>query len=148
MPAQYSVRIRVSLRGFSSVGRAPPWHGGSQRSESAKLHVMADRKHVLIFLANASPQPWPCHFCGEDVWLQMENRNGARALLVHHLDDDHHNDVAENLVSCHRGCHTGYTMTKTMTGRTLTEEHKEKISKTLRDKRLKAGSNPACLTAS
>ncbi len=95
---------------------------------------MADRKHVLVFLANTHAQPWPCHFCGEDVWLEMGNRYGARALLVHHLDDNHYNDVAENLVPSHRGCHTGYTMTKTMTGRTLTEEHKAKISATIRSK--------------
>jgi hypothetical protein len=74
---------------------------------------MVDRtkpSYVLIFLANSPPQPWPCHFCGEDVSLLFRARSESmrRQLVVHHLNHDEEDNDLSNLVPCHFGCHTSH----------------------------------------
>ena len=38
----------MAQRGYSSVGRAPPLHGGCQRFESAYLHNMLHTKYPFV----------------------------------------------------------------------------------------------------
>jgi hypothetical protein len=72
--------------------------------------------HREIFFAVNGLGPWLCYGCGSTV------ERGD--LHVHHVDGDRCNDEIFNLVAMHNGCH----MKMTNSGRTLTLEHRTKIS--------------------
>lgn len=59
--------------------------------------VAERRRYRRAFLRHHGLGPWSCHGCGGEVTLQTLN--------VHHLDEDHMNEDADNLVPIHRGCH-------------------------------------------
>lgn len=58
-----------------------------------------------LFLANAAPQPWPCHFCSKAVPYVT---TGPDKFTVHHLDGNHSNDDLNNLVPAHGRCHKSH----------------------------------------
>jgi len=57
-------------------------------------------------------EQYRCYFCNEPLsWETFYPRSAGKQLddiTVHHLDHNHGNDVPENLVLGHRGCHRRY----------------------------------------
>lgn len=55
--------------------------------------------HGRVFIDHNGLGPHRCHFC--DVVM-------PKVEAVHHLDHDHSNNIPENLVASHSGCHSQY----------------------------------------
>lgn len=72
--------------------------------------VAIRQEHVLIFLANSDRQPWPCYFCGDDVFyvLGPAGQTARRGLVVHHVNHEETDHAIENLVPAHRTCHASH----------------------------------------
>jgi hypothetical protein len=51
-----------------------------------------------VFVDSNGGGPYECFVCHEPV--------SRRELRVHHVDHDHYNDVPDNLVAVHHGCHS------------------------------------------
>jgi hypothetical protein len=66
-----------------------------------------DAGYQKIFLEENGDGPWPCHFCGEDVFPAI-NRERRLTGCIHHLDEDRTNHAPENLVPVHLGCHSSH----------------------------------------
>lgn len=57
-----------------------------------------------------------CYFCRKNLmedeeWNKHGNSTGpklAAKITIHHIDDNHDNNVDENKALCHRSCHKGY----------------------------------------
>lgn len=80
------------------------------------------KAHQRVFVETNGPGPWPCHGC--DLPVDPDE------LCVHHLDEDHGNDVPENLVAMHLPCHTRLHIA----GKSKSEEHRRKLSDALRSR--------------
>ena len=61
----------------------------------------------IVFFNAYGDFPHPCYFCGEEVDGHVEPRDDKRA-VIHHVDHDPKNNVPENLVPAHKGCHEEY----------------------------------------
>ena len=91
--------------------------------------------HREVFFAFNGPGPYPCFGCGEELSFYEE-------FCIHHIDEDHENNIPENLTVMHAGCHirlhkTGFIisdetrvrMSVANRGRTNSIEHRAAISK-------------------
>jgi len=73
-----------------------------------KTHPLAGKNGRMFVYRKAlydaiGPGPHPCHWCGETVeWKTNGDRIGA--LIADHLDGDHTNNTAENLVPSCQNC--------------------------------------------
>lgn len=118
---------------------------------------MTISRYHRLFFATYGMGPYPCTFCGELIQFDdfdKATRNPKKTqtrpyVLVHHLDGDHHNDIASNLGAAHRSCHNGHhsrenkmwrnghtaeaiaKRSAALRGRPLSEETKAKISAAL-----------------
>ena len=102
-----------------------------------------------IFCAHNGPPPWTCNYCGEFIHTFGRRRDEGH---VHHLDNDHANDVPSNLVVVHVKCHsmihrTGTTfhmpdaakikISRARSGVQKSPDHRRKIAASLRGRALR-----------
>lgn len=94
--------------------------------------ITRTRVYHNVFEKHYGSQPWECYRCGKE------------AELIHHIDENPHNNLIENLQplcdSCHKTHHhtgairpagTGEKIAATKRGKTRDEETKRKISESL-----------------
>lgn len=56
-----------------------------------------------IFIRHWGDPSWDCEYCGEQI-----DQLGESVGVIHHRDNDHANDVLENLAAMHHACHTSH----------------------------------------
>lgn len=102
---------------------------------------MGHAHHTLLFLANSEPQPWPCYFCGEDIFFEVGvARRRSRGLAIHHVDGDHGNDALVNLAPAHSGCHSTFHHSGKVRGPT-SKETRRKIGDAVRAAKARGSSS-------
>ena len=73
-----------------------------------RIYSIVRRLREWLIWAMGQIQP-KCHFCGKPIdckaVLLGTNADGA---LIHHKDHNRANNLPDNLVICHRGCHQAY----------------------------------------
>lgn len=96
---------------------------------------MSNAQHREVFYAFHGPGPYKCYLCGEEVlaWWDREpdTEREVFALAIHHIDENHDNNVPENLTAVHYGCHIKLhrsTRPLVAAGSTLPERWRQRIA--------------------
>lgn len=103
--------------------------------------------YIDVWLAE-NKLPAPCAKCKDPV-VSIGGRRSRLMGVVHHVDEDRTNNVAENLVVMHHGCHVshhkrghkmppshGAKVSAALSGKTKTAEHRAALSAAMKGRTL------------